>query len=312
MRIAHVSDLHVRTAAGLRVLDLVSTRIVGALNLVLRRAPEFPESVVQALLRDLRDQAVDHLVVSGDLSNLSLRGEMELGRSLLEELGLPAERISVVPGNHDCYTYRTRAADPFGDVFAPHMSGDFEVDGQPFPFVRLRGPLALIGLSTARPSPPMMAVGTLGQQQIERTVRLLGDPRLAGRFRLVVLHHPPRSPHVKWHARLTDGDALIRALEPVGAELVLHGHLHRTCGDLLPGPAGGVPVIGLTSSTWLSEDPARRARYNIYELETVASSDALRPRWLATQTRGYDDQAGEFVAFETPPPHRPPPAGRPA
>ena len=37
-----------------------------------------------------------------------------------------------------------------------------------FPFVRRRGPLALIGLSTAVPTPPFMATGRLGEAQLAR------------------------------------------------------------------------------------------------------------------------------------------------
>jgi hypothetical protein len=47
-------------------------------------------------------------------------------------------------------------------------------DGTPFPFVRRRGPLALIGVSSAVPTPPLMATGRLGRAQLDALDRRSG------------------------------------------------------------------------------------------------------------------------------------------
>ena len=88
---------------------------------------------------------------------------------------------------YDAYVASALAAhDPHWGEF---MRGDDATAGLAFPFVRRRGPLALIGLTSAVATAPFMATGWLGQAQIARLDALL--PRLAGHFRVVMVHHPP-------------------------------------------------------------------------------------------------------------------------
>jgi len=290
--VAHISDLHLLSLAGVGPLDFLNKRVTGGLNLLFNRGGEFPLEVAQSLLRDVREQRPDHLVVSGDLSNLAFPGELELVRSTLAGSGLDPGAITVVPGNHDYYTRGAAREDHFCRILAEHLRGDLQPGPGRFPFVRLRGErLAVVALSSSRPSAPLLAVGTLGARQLRLAERLLCDEACHGRFRLVVLHHPPwRGEHVKWHARLTDADAFAALLARTGAELVVHGHLHRFIERSLPGPAGTqIPVVGVGSSTWLSpRDPERRAQYNLYRVGEGASFSVARRR--------YDPAAGAFSA----------------
>lgn len=267
MRIAHITDIHLRSAGRLRPWDLIGQRALGGANLLFNRALEFPPEVPRALFADIDRLKPDHLVISGDLTNLALRAEFDQVLASLRSLALAPAQITVVPGNHDIYTYGSLLTRDFMRLFAPYLKSDLTVDGAVFPLVQLRQDVALIGLSTARPSPPMMAIGTLGSRQLQATRRALRHPEVRRRFRLIVLHHAPLSPPARWHQRLTDAQELIALLETEGADLVVHGHLHRHLVQELPGPnARPVPVIGLTSSTWLGRDPGHRAAYNVYEV----------------------------------------------
>ncbi|MBK6846569.1 MAG: metallophosphoesterase [Proteobacteria bacterium] len=291
MRLAHLSDLHLRTDRPVPLRAWLSQRLLGGLNLWLNRGREYPEAVAEALWADLRGVAPDHLIVSGDLTNLSLPAEFERARRALGALGLPAAAVTVVPGNHDAYTWGTVRDGDFARVMGDFLHSDLlgAVEGG-FPLVHLRGPVAIVALSSAVWSPPLLATGRLGAAQLAAAEALLDHPELRARTRIVVVHHPPRSPHVTWHKRLIDGAALIAMLGRVGADLLLHGHLHRPCVDSLPGPRGQpVRVIGLTSSTWLSHDPARRARYNLLEL--AAAGEAPR-----VTSRRFDPAVRAFVA----------------
>jgi hypothetical protein len=159
-----------------------------------------------------------------------------------------------------------------------------------FPFARIQDQLAIVALSTARPSLPLMAVGTVGGRQLRLAEVLLGSEACRERFRLVVLHHPPKGEHVTWHSRLTDARALIEMLQRAGADLVAHGHMHRYSRTTLPGPDGPIPLIGVGSSTWLSsKDPSRRAQYNLYRIEERALAGVSRRR--------YDPRSGLFEAY---------------
>src|SRR5262249_11580287 len=134
---------------------------------------------VRAAARAIRALEVDHVVITGDLSNLALEVEFELARAFLtDDLGLGPERVSIVPGNHDVYTRGALRTRRFTRFFAPYLQSDLpelagDIELGPFPFVRLRGPLAIIGLSTAVPRVPLVASGELGRAQLAALSRAL-------------------------------------------------------------------------------------------------------------------------------------------
>ena len=290
MLIAHFSDIHLLTLRGVHPFHFLGKRATGGVNLLLNRGGEFPVAVVRALVQDLNEQAPEQVLVSGDLTNLAFPGEFELARGILTELKLPASDITIVPGNHDYYTRQSFRADHFGRIMRSFLQGDIQPGPDDFPFLRLRGDLAIVALRTARPSAPLLAVGSLGDRQIEQAEHLLSSAECQKRFRLVVLHHAPCPSHVKWHNRLTDANAFLAMLRRVGAELVVHGHLHRALQQSVPGPEGQgpIPVIGVGSGTWLSpRDAGRRAQYNLYEIEGR--------RLIQVKTRKYELLGKTFV-----------------
>ncbi len=110
IRIAHVSGLHVlsRTAAEWRRI-VFNKRLTGYANLLLHRGRVHRREYLLAVLSDAAGQA-DHLVVTGDVTNLSLEHEYEEAAALLDEVSRRTE-VTVVPGNHDIYlpsTHRER------------------------------------------------------------------------------------------------------------------------------------------------------------------------------------------------------------
>lgn len=272
----------------MRPRDFVGKRATGGINLLVNRGGEFPTSVARVLVRDIRAQEPDHVILSGDLTNLAFPAEFELVRGLLEQLHLPPSDVTVVPGNHDYYTRGSAQQDHFGRIMAPYLGGDEQPGPGPYPLLRLRGELAVVALNSAHPTPPLMAYGTVGARQMEQARQLLAGERCRGRFRLVVLHHPPHRAHVRWTARLVDRRAFVAMLGRVGADLVVHGHLHRPLLRQLDGPVGPIPVIGVGSGTWLSpSDPTRRAQYNLYRIEEARLVD-VRARRLDQAGLGFE------------------------
>ena len=74
----------------------------------------------------------------------------------------------MIPGNHDAYIdvkWREALAH-----WSDYMRGDGAIVPEDaaaaFPFLRRRGEVALIGLSTAVASPPTFATGKLGRRQV--------------------------------------------------------------------------------------------------------------------------------------------------
>ena len=137
------------------------------------------------------------------------------------------------------------------ELLAPPKSGGGEGDG--FEVSKYgHGRVALIGLSTARPSAPFLATGRLGERQLVRLDRMLAETAASGLFRVVLLHHPPAAHTVRWRKSLLDGAALRDVLARHGVELVLHGHAHFSAATYLDAAHGRNLAIGVPSQFTLS------------------------------------------------------------
>jgi 3',5'-cyclic AMP phosphodiesterase CpdA len=280
--LAHLSDLHLSPFRRPSVAELASKRLLGYVNWRIGRHACHRPEIADAITADVIAGAPDHVAVTGDLVNIALADEFAPARAWLDRLG-PPDRVSFVPGNHDIYV---RATVLDADChWGAYMLGDSAAASHRFPFVRRRGPVALIGLSSALPTAPFMASGRLGAAQIERLAALL--PELADSFRVVLIHHPPlgRRP---WNKRLTDAAALLRVLQQHGAELVLHGHDHREMLNWATGPTGPIPVVGVPSASAAAgsheDDPAA---WHLYAIDGEPGS------WRCEMTvRGIGDGRG--------------------
>src|SRR5262249_19721243 len=190
----------------------------------------------------------------------------------------------------------------FEEAFDPYCVADPDwrwPDGVRWPVVRIRGPLALVGLSTSRASGWLTAHGTVGDDQLARVEKVLVDPRLADRVRVVVMHHPSAG---RWASRrlrgLTDHAAFAAVIARAGADLILHGHEHVEIAESLPGPRGPVPVRCTTSGTYGNASPRHVARYHVYTVDDgdAGAAGAGRPRIVADAVRVYRPEARAFGA----------------
>jgi len=296
---AQLSDPHLSSPVPVRLADLLGKRALGYLSWRVNRRHRHRPEVLDALVADLRAARPDHVVVTGDLTHLGLPHELEQARRWLGTLG-PAPGVSVVPGNHDVYAPGAGAHSLAG--WAPYFVSDD--GGEPaFPSVRVRKPAVFVGLSSARPSAPFLAVGEIGARQIERLAAVLADARRRGLARVVLLHHPPLAETTGWRKRLVDGAHLRAVLQSEGAELVLHGHTHRASIGELATSTGPAPVIGVPSASSTGPEPERLARYHLYRLERDGDGFQI---WLSA--RSYDPAAGGFVTESPPRPLRAPAA----
>src|SRR5580700_8429318 len=169
--LAHLSDPHLPPLPAVRLADLAGKRVLGYLHWTRKRHKYHLRDVLDALVKDMQAQAPDHIAVTGDLVNLALEAEFAPSRAWLESVGAP-DRVTVVPGNHDAYVRATKRR--FAETLGHYLGGDDAPDaGAAFPFLRRRGPLALIGVSSAVPTPPLMATGWLGRVQLDALERIL-------------------------------------------------------------------------------------------------------------------------------------------
>jgi 3',5'-cyclic AMP phosphodiesterase CpdA len=251
--LAHLSDLHLPFEPRLALAQRFSKRQLSAWSWQRRRALHRPE-ILEALVDDVRLQGADHVAITGDIVNFSLPGEFVQAAHWLAALA-PTERVSVVPGNHDALV-RVAASDGMARWHAWTRAGDG------WPSVLRRGPLTLIGLSTALPTAPLLARGRLGAEQLERLERILAEEGGAGRVRVVLLHHPPIDGAVRWRKALADRARLRDVLRRTGAELVLHGHARDARLDALPGPREPIPCVCVPSSSAVPNPKDQGARWH--------------------------------------------------
>ena len=278
-RLAHLSDPHLPPMPAASFRDLAGKRALGYLNWTRNRHKYHRRDVLDALVADMQRQRPDHIAITGDLVNLALEAEFKPAHAWLESVGVP-DRVTVIPGNHDAYVRVTRHH--FARTFGDYLRGDGAGDETPFPFLRRRGPVALIGVSSAVPTPPLMATGWLGHAQLEVLEKMLAELSREGAFRVLLVHHPLHSDaRVK---RLTDSHKLLALLSRYGVELILHGHDHIHSTMWFDGPNGKIPAIGVPSASALPRKHYPAAAYNLFSIERDGD------QWRCTQTvRGLSD-----------------------
>jgi 3',5'-cyclic AMP phosphodiesterase CpdA len=265
-----MSDLHIGPLPRPRRTELLNKRVFGYLNWHNSRKIIHHRPTLDRLAADLRELKPDHVAITGDIVNLGLREEYLLALDWLNRLGDP-EQVSVVPGNHDAYVPLWK--EPGIGRWNAFMTNDGESEHihvssrSGFPYLRRRGDIALIGLSSAIPTMPLIAAGRLGGSQRQRLIRLLRQLRDEDLFRVILIHHPPLQLAGNWVRGLRDAAELKRIIRDYGAELVLHGHDHTHSVRRLKGPTGDVPVVGIPSASVVTHPHKPLARYNVYEIE---------------------------------------------
>ncbi|MEP9351582.1 metallophosphoesterase [Xanthobacter sp. KR7-225] len=281
--IAHLSDPHLGPIPEARLSELLGKRFFGMMNWIGARRRNFGAATLTPLMDDLMAHAPDHVCVTGDLVNVSLPAEFDTGAAFLTSLG-PADKVTVVPGNHDAYVrsamhYHLEHWAPFlaGDDSHPHTP----VDVDAFPFVRRRGSVAIVGVSTAVPTAVFLAGGHVGRSQRARLADLLRRLGEEGLFRAVMIHHPPVGARA-FHRDLRDAEAVREVIGSAGAELVMHGHDHRASLGTIASATGDIPVVGVPSASAGPDDERGAGRYNLYRV--TGGPGAWR---CEMETRGY-------------------------
>lgn len=176
LRIFHVSDLHFEADPGRNQEQL---RLLGQ-------------------IREKFNLATDHLLVTGDVVDDGAAAQLEQARKALAPF---TGRLLITPGNHD--------AGPLGNVYEEACVKRFEeLLLQPLGIAHrylAKVPavdelsdggdtrLLAVGLNSVRETPKVVdfATGELGKTQVDALEGYLTNPRYAGWWHLVYLHHRP-------------------------------------------------------------------------------------------------------------------------
>lgn len=278
IRLIHLTDPHLTSLDGLRLRQLRGKRWSGYLSWRRRRRFVHRLEVLERLVAAVHAENPVQILVTGDLVHVGLPGEIEAAASWLEALGPPG-RVMLVPGNHDVYARDSWPA--VARAWLPYLSEPYAAN-EVFPLRRRidtpEGPVSLIGLSSAVPSALFMAHGRLGAGQCARFDGALAE---AEGFRCVLVHHPPLPAMTSWRKGLKDAADLERVLARHGAELVLHGHVHRNVSRA--GPAGA-RIFGTASASSGSEDAA--AAYRSFDLTRRDGGWQVQMRLMCLEAGG--------------------------
>ena len=190
-KLAHISDIHMSPLPGVRSIDLLSKRITGYINWKRNRAAHMDSDTLVRLVNAMKAGTPDHIAVTGDLTNLALDAEIANAALWLRSLGADSD-VSVVPGNHDAYVpgALSKAAAAWRDNMTTEAP-DTPVTSNGFPFLRRRGPLAVIGVNSAVATAPFFASGIFSRRQANGLADLLRKADDDKLFRVVLIHHPP-------------------------------------------------------------------------------------------------------------------------
>lgn len=224
-RIAHLSDVHLIAPKSVRPLYGVRSR---ALRFGRTNDPSLRAKKLAAALQAVVASGADHLVVSGDLTELGDDAELELFAEVLSDAGIAPERVTLVPGNHDAYTSAsawTRALEGPLAEWAPSSAKTGEVR------IVDRGGVAFLPVDVSRYQSVVWSGGELTKATARAIDAALADRALADKAAVLVLHHPPFPKHDTAAYRFVDslkGSELVYELLDRYPNLhLLHGHFHR-------------------------------------------------------------------------------------
>jgi 3',5'-cyclic AMP phosphodiesterase CpdA len=289
--LGHASDLHIRGRWSWAPWRYFPKRITGAASYGIRRLPQHPPAVARALVSALAsdESGLDHVVLTGDLTNLSFETEFVDARTVLAPILSRRDYTSAIPGNHDRYTYGSARKRLFEGVFGDLAASDGE-QAPKYPWVRFRKGVAIIGLDSAIPTLPFFACGRLGKEQLAAFEKVLASERVRdARFRVVLVHHAPLRKDGRrdtWLHGLRDDQQLLVACGRGRVGLLLHGHIHAPYRHEVEREGWKLTIVNSGSSTRLHRSPALVGGYNVYVIEG--------DRLASIETRTYRPESDRF------------------
>jgi len=179
---------------------------------------------VAASLEEVKANGVDHLIITGDLTEDGDMAQFELLAELLAESRIPPERITLVPGNHDAYA----TGGAYGDAMNGPLRAYAPTSAIGVP-LRFRD-VTIVPVSTAFHQSPLRSAGAIAEDELKTLAALAEDSSLAHRPLVFAMHHPPGRhllPLFQWIDGLLEHTALSALFDRCPHLHVIHGHTHH-------------------------------------------------------------------------------------
>jgi 3',5'-cyclic AMP phosphodiesterase CpdA len=298
VRICHFSDLHLPLTRSVPPHRLVGKRLLGYGNIRFLRGKTHKLDAFVRLLEGLVSERADFVVMTGDVTNLSLPFEFLEADRLFREAGLSPENTLVIPGNHDRYTMGADLGAAFEEHMAPWLPNGFS-RGEGYPIVQTVGPIVIAALDTAVWRAGTRDAGRVAETQMERMIDLLNEDSARACWPVIAMHHPPFRRREVFYKNFMSGlvgaDKLTQALSGRSAT-VLHGHMHALSRRRI----GELDVIGVPSASNDKGDEIRQLAYHVYTFSRSGLEKAESVRYWPNE-QGED---GRFERVPLPEPSR--------
>jgi len=199
-QIIHLSDLHI----GYQDCGTKAAKII--------------ENIIK-----YEDPKVSIIIITGDIVERARQAkDFTLALELMARLKQGNFKVLLCPGNHDYGTgfiNSRKNAREFRRLFIPEVAN--------FPYLDIFGNTAFIGLDSNEAElhwyDRFFADGELGALQLTKLDKMLNDPQLKDKTKVVYLHHHPYS-RLPFHC-LKDSQKLKKVIEN-RIDVLLYGHLH--------------------------------------------------------------------------------------
>jgi len=194
MRLLHFSDPHIQLPRWRerKLRELGPLRALASVELWKGRGALYDDAldVLRQIVRDAEKLRADHVICTGDLTQLGMEEEFALAREALAPLG---ERLVCIPGNHDRYPPARQLYEVY---FTSRVPGGFTA-------LDSCGPVCW----------PVITRGRIQPNELQQDFS----------SKIVLVHHAPVRDW-PWH-ELRGREQLLRATEEAAA--LLCGHIHR-------------------------------------------------------------------------------------
>lgn len=293
-RLAHISDLHLSPIPKIRISELMSKRITGYLNWQQHRKAFHKRSILNTVMNEIHHHDIDHLAITGDMVNLATQSEIIQAQEWLTK-NCPANTTSLVPGNHDAYV--PGAFQRAMTAWKPWITSDEVITKHKFPYMQVRGPIAIIGLSTSNATMPFRATGDFSKRQAQEATKLLIKANKLNLFRIILIHHPPYKGAAHPMKRMLGVKNFEQMIDAAGAELVLHGHTHLNTRYNLKTSQSVLPIIGISSASQSPGDKKPVAGFNTFDISGKKGQWQCKHQRYGLDALGDKAELIETVSF---------------
>ncbi|MGB5531166.1 MAG: metallophosphoesterase [Ignavibacteriaceae bacterium] len=243
MLITHISDLHLNSFFN----DSIFKRI-------------------HFLLKHISERNVDHLIITGDISDNAAEKDLEIFRRMLNRHGfLSGDKVTIVLGNHDIFGGVQKAEEIFTfpekcstvnynkqisnflSYFPEAFNNCYYLSPKNFfPFAKRINDTLFIGLNSiaeySKLSNPFGSNGEISASQFSEMYELLKSAEKDIKYKIVLIHHHFNK--LKLHSKSTFGSIwgnvekqtmklrnkrrLFTLFKEFNVDIVLHGHCHES------------------------------------------------------------------------------------